>query len=180
MRKTKETVAVKPQSKRIPNFSGVSGELIPADPALLLVFGNRCRISPYDGLLDQLAEKTNGGGAGGFLLRFGDTRARAAVQVRARKKGLRISFAESGGSLFVRLDGSASKDLHETRREAIKHILRTQPMTAMRLAAKMRDSGDPAATGPLVESILLQMLKAAEVVRQEGDTWALNPRAGRG
>src|ERR1035438_3862891 len=93
------------KTRKAPDFHGVPGELVamPEGVALSFATGQK-KISPYDALLDQLAAAPT------KFLRFTDKRARASLNVRAKKKGLRISFAEDSGMLWVRLDGHVDDD----------------------------------------------------------------------
>ena len=153
-----------------PDITGVPGELVPL-AGLDLHFGKSLRTSPYDPLLEQL-DKAGPGNA----LRFGDLRARVSVVARAKKLGLHVSFAVSGNTLYVRLDGRAADDKHATRREQIKAALKFGPLAAMKLTALLREKGDATVDASLVENILGQMMRAGEVVHQEGGAWALAPK----
>lgn len=161
-------VAKKPGPGKHPDFSGVPGEIVSIEN-LVLDFQTRKRMSPYDALLDNLVE------AGpGKALKFGDVRARASVTVRARKKGLKVSFAELYGVLYVRLDGKAEDTIGRTRREKILQTLKTGPRKAIALTVALRDQGDAAIDVNLVLAILGQMERSGEVIHQEGDLWAWN------
>jgi hypothetical protein len=161
-----------PKRGRKPNTDGVPGELVSLE-GLNLVFGTRLKTSPYDPLLDQLVQ------AGpGKALRFGDVRAKASVYARAKKRGLRVSFAESAGALYVRFDGSSDADVRKSRRDHIVVALRLGPMSAIQIAKRLREAGDASVDAQLVEAILGQMLKASEVVKRDNDnTWAMKGRA---
>jgi len=128
------------------------------------------RGSPYDALLEQLAAAGPGKG-----LKFGDVKARASVTVRARKKGMRVSFAVAGDVLYVRFDGRVEDDVHGGRRAAILTALRRGPANPITLAVILRANGDANLDGETVVVILAQMARTGEVVRGEGDRWALNP-----
>lgn len=157
---------------RMPNMAGVPGELV--DEAALpagVAWGSKTRISPYDPLLRQLAE------AGpGKALKFGDTRARTSINVRAKKLGLRVTCGEAGGALFVRFEGRVDDNKRETRREIIRGALKiTVGATAMALTNTLREKGDASVDVNIVEAILAQMAKAGEVVQQDSGGWRLNP-----
>jgi hypothetical protein len=150
-------------------MTGVPGEIVSVD-GLQLVFGPRARQSPYDPLLQQLVD------AGpGRALKFGDARARVALTSRAKKMGLRISFAISGDSLYVRLDGGVTEDVKATRRGRIKEALKFGTQTAMHITNHLREKGDSSIDVNLTESILLQMLRTGDLIRQEDGRWKLNP-----
>jgi hypothetical protein len=155
-----------------PDFSGVPGELV--DAAVVpagLHFGTKLRGSPYDGLLKQLADA-----GAGKMLKFGDPKARVSINVRARKLGLKVSCAEDGNVLWVRFDGRADDDVKASRREKILGVLKFGPNTAIRLAHVLREKGDENVDASLVEAICVQVARSGEILRQEGGTWALNPR----
>lgn len=155
---------------KAPDFSGVKGELVLAE-GLQLNFGSRLKSSPYDALLDQLVA------ARGQLLKFAALKARASVAVRAKKKGLRVSFAEAGGCLFVRYDGLLVDDVKGTRRAKILDVLEKMPRNAAQLAVALREAGDSTVDASLVLAILAQLERDGQVVRGEGDRWAKSPRA---
>ena len=155
-----------------PDFSGVPGELVGLGD-LQLVFGRGGRLSPYDSLLRKLAEAPKG-----QVLKFGSKKARASVAIRAKKLGYRVSFAEHQGSLFVRFDGRVDDDIRKQRRDSIAAALRKHgPLSYIALANKLREGGDDSLNASDVEAIVLQLVKDGSVIRQEGNTWALNPRA---
>jgi hypothetical protein len=93
---------------------------------------------------------------------------------------MRISYPTIDGALYVRLDGSAEADSRQTRRAAILLALKTGPMAAMRLSNMLFNQGDKSVDVHLVEAVLTQMLRAGEVVHQEGGDWAIAPRARGG
>lgn len=161
-----------------PSMDGVPGELISLE-GLNLVFGHRLRISPYDVLLDQLAASTDKAVEEKQPrpgLKFGDVRAKASVYTRAKKKGLLVSFAEVGRVLYVRLDGRADDHAKETRRGSIRKLLANGvALTHVAIAARLREAGDASVDAQLVDAILAQMLKAGDVIRQDGGAWKLNP-----
>jgi hypothetical protein len=168
----KATTKPGPPKGHMPDFGGVPGELVDAAglPAGV-VWGAKLRKSPYDPLLLQLAEA-----GAGKVLRFGDARARASVITRARKLGLRVTCGEAGGALFVRLDGRGEDDVRATRRDHIRTGLKVSGgATPMALTKLLRDKGDTTVDVNRVESILGQMLRAGEVIRQEGGVWRLPP-----
>lgn len=161
-----------------PMLDGVPGEIVSLD-GLNLVFGHRLRVSPYDTLLDQLAEATDKAVEAKQPrpgLKFGNIRAKASVYSRAKRKGLLVSFAEVGQALYVRLDGHVEENARETRRGKIRTLLASgQALTHQAIAVKLRESGDATVDAPLVDAILAQMMKAGEVIRQESGAWKLNP-----
>jgi hypothetical protein len=163
----------KPKKGVMPRLDGVPGELVSLeDLALVLNFSSKkTRVSPYDPLLDQLAES-----GPGKVLKFCDVRARISLIARAKKKGLRLSFAESGTDLYVRCDGRPIEDVRASRRTAILKILNTGPHKLSRITAVLREAGDLAIDMSLALLILSQMEKAGEVIHQEGDQWAKSPR----
>ena len=134
-----------------------------------LVFGNQGRKSPYDPLLDQLAAAQPG-----MALKFGDVRVRSSLYARAKKKGLRISFAESGGALYLRFDDRMDDDVKAGRRKEILMALMVGPATSAKIAVVMRDKGDRNVDGALVEVSCAQMQRAGELVKMECGAWALN------
>lgn len=177
--------AVKTAKRVKPDFSGVVGELLTSDLGLPLIWGNKLRVSPYDAQLDQLVEATETAKKQGKpqpVLKFGQLKARASLCVRARKKNLRISIAEYGGALYVRVDGHLDDKIRETRRLRILGALKqfgVQSATA--ISVKLREEGDTAADGGIVNAILGQMLKSGDVIQQEGGLWRLavgKPRLG--
>jgi hypothetical protein len=165
----KASAVLPPKKGRVPNMAGVAGELVALD-GLDLQFGGMRKASPYDALLDQLAA------AGpGKLLRFGDERAKPAIYSRSKKKGYKVSFAVSGGALFVRFDGSVDDDVKARRREQILGTLLFGASTPPKLAALLREKGDTTVDGQGVAAILAQLARTGEVVKGEGEQWALNP-----
>src|SRR5260370_12736875 len=139
-----------------PDMKGVPGELISLN-GLNLVFGRGAKPSPYDALLDQLAATALS--APGQVLRFSDMRAKPSIYARAKKKGMRVSFAEDAGLLYVRYDGSTEDDTRTTRREQILHALKLGPLNGIRIATKLREAGDAAGDAPLVARSLEQLLR---------------------
>jgi|SRR5579859_5966436 len=175
-----------------PDFSGVPGELVDLDASLS--FARVTRSSPYDPLLQKLlaateswrAETKDGSAAKPQPgLRFSDTRARAAITSRSRKLNMRVSFAESGGQLFVRYEGAldAEKKLPDGRRGQVIGILkRDGAHTTLALTQKLRNGGDTTVDASIVESICSQMLRKAEVGSKQspsGQVWCL-PQDVRG
>ena len=169
MKTTKVPNPLAPQKGKRPNFDGVSGTLI-TTPVGLEFSVRKLRISPYDALLDQL-EKAGPG----HVLCFDDIRARASVIVRSKKKGLRISFAEHDGKLFVRFDGSTKDDVDNSRRGRLRELLKIGPLTSIKACNKLRDSGDTLVDANITELILLSLMKSGEVIRQDGGAFGLNP-----
>jgi hypothetical protein len=152
-----------------PNFAGVAGELLPQAPEGL-VFG-RMKASPYDALLDQLAAAPRAA-----ALKFGDVKARSSVALRAKKKGLRVSFNASTGVLYVRFDGRVDDDVRQDRRDKIRGLLgKLGPLTSIKMANRLRENGDATIDAATAETILLQMMRAGDLVRQEGGAFGLAP-----
>ena len=54
--------------------------------------------------------------------------------------------------------------------------LKVGPASAIKLAGILRAKGDTTVDAQIVGAILTQMVRGGEVVAQEGDTYALNPR----
>lgn len=155
-----------------PDFTGVPGELVPID-GLQLSFGRGGRISPYDALLIKLSESAKGN-----ALKFASVRAKASVAVRSKKLGFRVSFAELGGALYVRYEGRIDEDIRAQRRTAITAVLKKHgPQSSIAISTLLRGAGDTSLNAGDIELIVLQMLKDGTVLRQEGNMWALNPRA---
>jgi hypothetical protein len=167
----KAAVEAAPAPKRkAPDMTGVAGELVSIEGMELSFGRGQRKVSPYDALLDQLVAAGKG-----QALRFGDRKARTAVGARAKKKGLRVSFAEAGSVLYVRLDGRTEDDMHEYRRQRILSALMLGPTTSIKLAATLREKGDAAADAQTVDAICGQMARRGEIVKQDGDRWAKNP-----
>jgi hypothetical protein len=162
-----------PSQRKELNFSGVPGEIVAVtEMPSMLIFGRKpCRLSPYDPLLKQLAES-----GAGKILRFGDAKCRTSIGVRARRLGLRVSCAEDDKrQLWVRFDGRIEEVLKSTRREKILTALKSGPMNKFSVAARLREQGDGTFDAVFAEVILSGLVKTGEVIRREGDTWALNP-----
>jgi hypothetical protein len=158
-----------------PDFTGVPGALVALEGLGGLVFGKHLRTSPYDPLLDQLLAAGSG-----KALKFGDVKAKASLLLRAKKKGLRVSFAEDGaGALYVRIDGSATEDLRGVRREQIQSALKLGPLSAIKLAVKLRESGDTSVDGQMVEAILGQMQREGVVIKRESGDWIASPKPAK-
>lgn len=161
-----------------PNLAGVPGELVDLD-GLSLEFGGRNKISPYDALLHQLAKATDEALAASKPrpgLKFGDPRAKASLWNRAKKLGLRISFAFSSDELYVRMDGRVDDNLRETRRSAIKKLLANgQAWTYLQIAARLREGGDASVDAQTVDAIMVQLMRTGDVIRQDGGAWKIAP-----
>ena len=167
-----------------PDVHGVPGELAPLPSDLL--FGSRLRQSPYDGLLQQLKAATLAwkdtepcvGAQPGLV--FGEMRARTSLAVRAKKLGLRISFAEKGAKLYVRLDGVEGDQTRHIRHARIVAALTNAPHSLAAITKKLRERGDTLVDMQMTEAILGGMAKTGEVIRRESApglpaTYALNP-----
>jgi hypothetical protein len=114
------------------------------------------------------------------VLRFGDVRAKASVYARAQKKGLRVSFAESGGALYVRLDGRKDDDIKAARREKIVQALKGGvSLNAIRLSVKLREGGDTTIDGQTVEAICAQMVREGSLIKRETGEYAINARLAK-
>ena len=110
-------------------------------------------------------------------LKFGDVRAYASLHARAKKLDMAIECAVFGGVLYVRL-----KEFHgdkaAKRREAILAALRSGvAMPAPKIAVLLREKGDAAVDGQMVEAILSQLARTGEVVKQEGGAWLFRRKA---
>lgn len=170
---------VEAKQRKRPDFSGVPGELcdLPAD----LPWGVSGRTSPYNPLLDQLTVATEKWNAGEKKtpqpgLCFGSIKARAAVGAQGKKRGLKLSFVEAGGKLYVRLDSTAAGDKKSARRTTILQSLRIHgSQNAIQLSAKLRAAGDASIDAGGVEAICVQMSRDGLIYRGEGDVWAPNP-----
>jgi hypothetical protein len=140
-----------------------------------LVFQERGRkVSPYDAWLDKLQAAPAGSG-----LEADSAQARTSLGIRAKKKGMRLSFAERDGKLYVRLLASMTLDLLEKRKSAVKQVLKLKgPLSYLKITNQLRLDGDEIVDGSMCESILRILQKAGEVVLQEGGTvWNLAPRS---
>lgn len=166
-------------ARRKPDFAGTPGALVSLE-GLNLVFGGRLKSSPYDTLLDQLATAQPG-----QALKFDDVKAKASVYARSKKKGLKVSFAELNGALYVRLDGRVEDDVRKRRREQIVAALKKGPLTHFALASRMREAGDGSIDAVMVETILTQMLRDCLVLKREASAgggvpeWALTAKAAK-
>jgi hypothetical protein len=163
-----KTAAPKPATRKAPDFSGVAGKLVEAPTDLH--FGARAgRGSPYDALLEQLAASK------GKVLEFGDTRARPSVYARAKKLGLRVLFAESGNTLYVKFGGWApdSERWKALVRAAIREVVTTQPRNEIQIAVALRATGVNDVDAGTVGAILKQMEQSGDVQRQRDGSWAM-------
>lgn len=176
MKKSAAAIAI--TTRRVPDFSGTPGKIVSLD-SLELNFGRRRTGSPYDILLDDLATATDEAVAAGKPrpgLEFGNVKAQASVYQRAKKKNLRVVFAVSGERLYVRMEGRYDDNIREQRRTAIKRILLVGPMTYIPITNKLREGGDLSVQASEVDPLLNVMMKAGEVIRQEGGAWKLAPK----
>ena len=149
---------------------GVPGEIISLE-GLTLVWGGRKKVSPYDTLLNQLVAAGVGKG-----LKFSDERAKASVWARAKRLGLRVSYAVDGKDLYVRLDGRIDDDLKGSRRARILEALKNGPRSAGELLNSIREKGDATIDLPTVEAILSQMVRGGDLVKQDGGKYGKGPR----
>jgi hypothetical protein len=185
-----------PSTRKRPDFTGVPGQIVlSSDPAAQgLQFGLGGRISPYDEMLRELAARmqeyhaaleANATSKPAKLvdpipipyLRFPNLKPKHAVAMRARKLGIKISFAVKDDQLWIRCNGSEASDTRARREKAILACLTTGPRSAIAVAAYLRERGDELIDGPIAEGILLMLLKRGQVIRQEGNSFALKPGA---
>lgn len=178
MAKTKTASPLKPTKGVRPDFGGVPGALVPLT-GIALEFGRQNRSSPYDSLLDELARATDEAiekkepKPG---LKFDDLRAKPSIYARAKKKGLRVVFAVAGAALYVRMEGRNDDHIKDSRRAAIlKMLAGGAVMTYMQITNKLRADGDLTIDGPIVDAIMLQLMRTGSVVRQEGGAWKSAP-----
>lgn len=164
-------VAVPPSRKK-PDMTGVPGEVVSLE-GLELSFGFK-KASPYDALLLGLVDSPD---RAKQALKFNNPRCRPSVYSRARKLGIRVTFAERDGVLYVRVDGRLDEDIRAKRRSAIVAALRAKgcTLTHIKLTNILRDAGDESLDAASVDAILHQMLRTGQIVRGEGATWAVNP-----
>lgn len=59
----------------------------------------------------------------------------------------------------------------------ILDVLATGPRNAMKISGALRERGDTTADAQIVIAILGQMVRSGDVVQQEGDCYARNPKA---
>lgn len=163
-------------------FYGTPGALVEALPADL-DFTNPGRVSMYDTLLLSLERKVDEAkrdparkGQPMPGLCFEDIKARAGVTARAKKIGIKILMAEAGGKLYIRYVGRAVDDQREPRRIKILDILQKAPgpMTYMQITNMLRADGDETVDAGLVDLILVSMMKAGDVIRQNTGAWRLS------
>jgi len=174
-----------------PNFNGVPGCIVASDalPEGLDFAAKRARISPYDGLLEKLLEAPKNS-----ALKFGDLRARASIIIRARKKGLRVVFAERGSELYVRIDGfiDSNDKAKATLKNAAPATLPSKPsdqieqavLRAMAvgfsnpqtIADHARKNGTIIIGVAPIQSALIRM-EINGLVRRDGSQWKMNDRA---
>jgi hypothetical protein len=167
-------VAVKavPAKRAAPDMSGVPGTLVSLD-GLDIDFAKWNRASPYDALLEKLVNAP----PNSALLFANGLRARASICARAKKKGLIVGLAEKGPDLYVKFIGRVEDNEKESRRKKIKQLLRLGPLNCIQIATKLREGGDGVVDAQLVDTILAQMQKAGDVIRQEGGNCRLVPGA---
>ena len=167
------------QPGHAPDMKGTPGTFLEAIPAGI-VFAPKGRVSPYDALLIKLRDACEGPRAAGAPkpgLVFDDAKAQTSLYVRAKKMGIRVSFAMEAGKLYVRYDGRIGDDDKTKRRAAILNLLARSPgpMKYIAITNQLRAAGDELLEAGLVDSILMQLMKAGEVIRIEGGAWKLNP-----
>lgn len=166
MAKLKEVV------KRKLDFTGTPGKMVDASQLDGLVFGGRAKVSPYDKLLTELKEATPKPPSK-VVLEFESLKARASVYARAKKLEMRVSFAELGGKLYVRYEGDLGEDVIAKRRQAILDNMSGIPVSYIEMKNKLVALGDVSVTAAEVDIILVQLMKAGKVVRQDGGKWRL-------
>lgn len=169
-----------PPKGRTLDFSGVPGEIVPADAVQGLEFSaKKIRHSPYDALLEKLLDSPKGS-----ILKFGDPRARASVTVRARKKGLKVEFAERDGVLYVRIAGFAEqrpeiKPVHVPGGCAalvLRALAAIEDATPLAIAEYIIQNGVRITT-PEVRDTLVQMAKDGTAKKRANGTWTLGKAA---
>lgn len=159
--------AVRPiNARKAPDMTGVPGRIV--DAPVDLVFGHKLRSSPYDALLQQLAEAGKG-----KALQFDDRRARAAIYSRSKKLGMQVEMAENGNALYVRFCGYApdSPKWKAMARTAILDTVRTQARNDVQIAAAVRAKGLNEIDAGTVGAILRQMEQEGLVARQRDGSW---------
>ncbi|MFN7999286.1 MAG: hypothetical protein U0Q18_37055 [Bryobacteraceae bacterium] len=167
-----------------PDFTGVQGEVVAGDviaglEGRGLAWGSGGRKSPYDAQLDELLRLTNEAAAQGSpkpAMRFASNKARTSLTVRAKKKGIKLSFAEFDGALYCRIEGQENQ-VGARRRARILEELKRGPRKAAYLNTALRAAGDQTIDLGTIGAILSQMLREGSIVHQEGDTWGLAPRS---
>lgn len=172
------------KARKKPDFSGVPGSLVAADVVAGLegsglVWGTGHRTSPYDGMLEELRRHTEAAlmrNEKPPALRFDDGRARAAVCLRARKKGLRVICGEHDGKLYVRIDKLEGEPSVARRKNILVALKKYGPLPTQRLAGQLRQDGDSTVDAPTVTLICAQMVKSGDLVAQDGGAWALGRR----
>lgn len=169
MRKTSEP------TKRIPNFTGVPGQLV--DEPEGLTYG-ASKSSPYDPLLNSLVAATDKWNAEGRtksrpVLKFSDLKAKSSVYSRSQKLKIRVTFCEGAGScLYVRYEGKRDEALSGKRRENILTILKSgMALSYIQIKNKLVEMGDLTIDAPTADAIMIQMMRNGDVIRQEGGTW---------
>lgn len=165
--------------RRKPDFTGTPGILTTEVQGLK--FGYRVRTSPYDSLLEMLVKSTEDWDTGRRsgprpVLKFGDIKAKPSLYARSKKLLIRVAFAETADGLYVRYEGRVDEESREKRRVSILAILK--PGTAfsyIEIANKLRAQGDTTVDAGTVDAIMLQLMKAGKVVRQDGGAWRIKP-----
>ena len=172
--------------KRKPRFDGVPGQLVTDEMLDRISFGgSKGKISPYDGLLQSLVEQTRtaiGNGTRLPALRFDDVRAITTLKNRAKKKNLKLEFAQFENALYVRInprDLPASTDPAGKAQNALDAgvlgALTLGPLNKFQIAKKLRESGHPEADAPLCELVLIRLARAGQLIRREDGTYLLKP-----
>lgn len=163
-----------------PNMTGVPGEFVTLNALPFEAWQRSSKVSPYDTLLDDLRKRTEEAKANGDAslpgLRFADPRAKASLYARGKRKGLQVGFAIFDGALYVRIDGvtRAVEDIKEKRRAQIRKLLeKGVTFNTGQICTKLREGGDSTLDFGTLDLILTQMVRAREVVKQEGGTWKL-------
>jgi hypothetical protein len=155
------------KARKVPDFSGVPGELVKVD-GVELTWGTRNRKSPYDALLRQLTAAEPG-----MALKFGSERAWASVLVRARKLNIRVEPAFADGVLYVRLAPTTSNPEEERaeRHAAVLRAVKSRPMTHYEIGAWLRTNERISLDAPLIESVLRQLSAAGKVELRPDGKW---------
>ena len=159
-------------------LTGTSGAFLTELPADI-EFKAPGRISPYDKLLMQLEKAHNEPrppGAQRPGLVFDHVKAQTAVVARAKKLGYRVLFAEKAGKLYVQFAGLLADDPKLKRREAILAVLAKAPapLKYIEITNRLRAGGDELLEAAAVDAILVQMMRAGDVLRVDGGAWRIS------
>lgn len=110
------------------------------------------------------------------VLEFGDLRAKASLYARSKRNGLKVAFAQSDNTLYVKFAGylPGSDRWKRELRTAIKDVIQTQPRMEGQIAVAVRAKGFEDADAGIVGAILKQWEQTGEVERQRDGSWKLN------